>query len=142
LQRLKISHVPLNALIAIQLLIDKYMKPNAKVVIYSQEPSHESLDEFREKGYELHISEELADVWTAALVADVFIMSRSDFSFVPAILTKATVVYTPFWEKAHRGWDVVGKDVMDQSTAEFERLSSACPADSRLSKLRKRMGHN
>jgi hypothetical protein len=118
------------------------MKPNAKVVIYSQEPSHESLDEFRDKGYELNTSTNMAEVWIAALTADVFIMSRSDFSFIPAILTKATVVYTPFWEKAHRGWDVVGNDVMDQTTAEFQRLSAACPKDSKLSKLRKRMVHN
>jgi hypothetical protein len=118
------------------------MKPNAKVVIYAQEPSHESLEEFREKGYELHINEEKADVWSAALTADVFIMSRSDFSFVPALLTKATVVYTPFWEKAQRGWAVVGKDVMEQSKAEFDRLSLACPKDSKLSKLRQRIGHH
>lgn len=124
-----------------QLLIDKYMKPNAKVIIYSQEPSHESLEEFREKGYELHVSEDAADVWRGALTSDVFIMSRSDFSFVPALLTKATVVYTPFWEKAQRGWELAGKDVMEQSKAEFERLSAACPRDSKISKLRKKMGH-
>jgi hypothetical protein len=139
---LKTSHAPFDRLIASQLLIDKYMKPNARVVIYSQEPSHESLNEFRDKGYEVNTSEAMADVWTAALTADVFIMSRSDFSFVPAILTKATVVYTPFWEKPHRGWDIVEKDVMEQTTAEFERLSSACPKDSKLSKLRQRMGHH
>ncbi|KAG7345329.1 hypothetical protein IV203_032860 [Nitzschia inconspicua] len=125
-----------------QLLIDKYMKPNAKVVIYSQDPSHESLDEFRDKGYELYISEDLAEVWKSVLNADVFIMSRSDFSFVPALLTKAKVVYTPFWEKAQRGWEVVGKEVMEESKAEFERLSAACPKDSKLSKLRRKIGHH
>jgi len=109
-----------------QMLIDKYMKANAKVKIYSQENSFESFDEFREKGYELHIDEPIADVWRAAMNADVFIMSRSRFSYAPAVVTKATVVYTPFWDKPLRGWEIVKKDVLEQSQAEFNRLKATC----------------
>ncbi|KAL3896468.1 MAG: hypothetical protein SGARI_007160 [Bacillariaceae sp.] len=123
------------------MLIDKNMKPNAKVIIYSQEDSYESLDEFREKGYEMHIEEAIEDVWKAAMTADVFIMSRSDFSLVPAIVTKATVVYTPYWEKPLRGWNVVGKDVMEQTKAEMERIKATCPVkESKMDKLRKKFG--
>ncbi|KAL3928930.1 MAG: hypothetical protein SGARI_004894 [Bacillariaceae sp.] len=124
-----------------QALIDKNMKPNAKVVIYSQENSYESLDEFREKGYEMHVEEAIEDVWRAAMTSDVFIMSRSDFSLVPAMLTKATVVYTPYWEKPLRGWNVVGKDVMAQTKEELDRLKETCPkVESKMDKLRKRLG--
>lgn len=114
-----------------QLLIDKYSKDGFenKVIIYSQSSSYEPFDEFKEKGYELHIDEELSDVWTAALKSDVFIMSRSSFSFVPAMLAKNTteVVYTPYWDKPLRGWNIVRDDVQSQSDAEFSRLRSTCP---------------
>jgi hypothetical protein len=116
------------------------MKPNAKVVIFSQEPSFESLDEFKQKGYELHIEEEIANVWTAAMTADVFIMSRSDFSVVPAVLTKATVIYTPYWDKPLRSWHVVDKDVLEKSDEEFKRLKATCKYDTKANKFRKQFG--
>ncbi len=99
------------------------------MIIYSQSSSYESFDDFREKGYELHIDEDLSDVWTAALKSDVFIMSRSSFSFVPAMLARNTteVVYTPYWEKPLRGWNVVRKDIQSQSDEELLRLKSTCP---------------
>lgn len=113
-----------------QLLINKYLKDGYenKVIIYSQSSSYEKFDEFREKGYELHIDEDIADVWKSVLISDVFIMSRSSFSFVPAMVASAStkVVYTPFWEQPIRGWDIVRKDILAQSDVEFKRLKSTC----------------
>ena len=99
------------------------------MIIYSQSSSYELFDDFREKGYELHIDEDLSDVWTVALKSDVFIMSRSSFSFVPAMLAQNTteVVYTPYWEKPLRGWNIVRKDIQSQSDEELLRLKSTCP---------------
>jgi len=114
-----------------QLLIDKYSKDgyDNEVIIYTQSSSHESFDEFKEKGYQLHIDENLSDVWKSVLRSDVFIMSRSSFSFVPAMLAtnETKVVYTPYWEQPIRGWDIVRKDIRSQSDAELERLKSGCP---------------
>eukprot|EP00535_Pseudo-nitzschia_heimii_P003641 CAMPEP_0197194260 /NCGR_PEP_ID=MMETSP1423-20130617/28939_1 /TAXON_ID=476441 /ORGANISM="Pseudo-nitzschia heimii, Strain UNC1101" /LENGTH=356 /DNA_ID=CAMNT_0042647661 /DNA_START=99 /DNA_END=1169 /DNA_ORIENTATION=- len=113
-----------------QLLINKYMKDGYenKVIIYSQSTSYEDFDEFREKGYELHIDEAITDVWKAVINSDVFIMSRSAFSFVPALVaTDATkVVYTPFWHQHIRGWEIVRKDILSQSNDEFKRLKATC----------------
>jgi len=113
-----------------QLLINKYMKDgyDNKVIIYSQSSSYEKFDEFREKGYELHIDEAITDVWRAVMVSDVFIMSRSAFSFVPALIANADtkVVYTPFWHQGFRGWEIVRKDILGQSDAELKRLKSTC----------------
>lgn len=121
-----------------QMLIDKYMKPNARVIVYSQRDSFEGFDEFRDKGYELHIEEPIGDVWKNILLADVVIMSRSSFSYAPAIVSKGTVVYTPFWHKPLRGWDVVGKDVLEKSEVEFQRLKSTCkPSADKWAKFRK-----
>ena len=123
-----------------KMLINKYMKPESdgyenKVIIYSQSTSYESLDEFKERGYELHIDEPIDDVWkTIMTVANVFIMSRSSFSFVPAMLVNndasnsTKVVYTPFWDEPIRGWDIVRKDIQTKSDMELERLKSTCPA--------------
>mmetsp|Transcript_47157 Transcript_47157/g.115172 ORF Transcript_47157/g.115172 Transcript_47157/m.115172 type:complete len:400 (-) Transcript_47157:1428-2627(-) len=110
-----------------QHLIDKYMKPNARVIIFSQSDSYESFDEFKDRGYELHIDEDITDVWRSILVADVAILSRSSFSYVPAVVSKATVVYTPFWHKPIRGWDKVGKEVLDSTAVEFKRIQATCP---------------
>jgi len=113
-----------------QLLINKYMKDGFenKVIIYSQSKSYEKFDEFREKGYELHIDEKITDIWKTVLTSDVFIMSRSAFSFVPAMVASADtkVIYTPFWHKGLKNWETVRKDILSQSDAEFERLKSTC----------------
>ena len=98
------------------------------MIIFSQSSSFEKFDEFREKGYELHIDEDISDVWIAALASDVFIMSRSSFSFVPAMVASDStkVVYTPFWDQPIRGWDIVRNDIQAQSDAEFQHLKSTC----------------
>jgi len=121
-----------------QLLINKYLKDGYenKVIIYSQSESYEKFDEFREKGYELHIDEVVSDVWKAVLISDVFIMSRSSFSFVPAMVAgnSTTVVYTPFWDQPIRGWNIVRKDIQAQSDAELQRLKSTCKKNDKLAK--------
>jgi hypothetical protein len=120
-----------------QNLIDKYMKPNARVVIFSQSDSYESFDSFKDKGYELHLDEEITDAWRHIVMADVAILSRSSFSFVPAVVSKGTVVYTPFWYKPIRGWDTVGKDVLATTADELKRLQASCPVKKdKLSRFR------
>ena len=125
-----------------QLLIDKYSKPDHenKVIIYSQSESFEKFDEFREKGYELHIDEPISDVWKAVLTSDVFIMSRSSFSFVPAMVSgdSTTVVYTPFWDQPLRGWNIVRKDIQTQSDVEVQRLKSTCKNNNKMEKYLKK----
>jgi len=36
------------------------------------------------------------------------------------------IVYTPFWYQPIRGWDIVRKDIQEQSDAELQRLKSTC----------------
>jgi hypothetical protein len=107
-----------------QNLIDKYMKPGARVVIYTSPKSFEDTHEFRKRGYEVNVDATLKDTWKDFVTADVMIMSRSDFSMVPAMLAKGTVVYTPFWHHSLRRWKRVSKDLMNQCEEEIERLRS------------------
>jgi hypothetical protein len=83
-------------------LIDQYqLKDNDKrpvhVTIYSESDSFEPFDDFRERGYDVQLDTDLADVWQALASADVTILSRSFFSFVPAAVNPNTVVFTSFF---------------------------------------------
>lgn len=103
-------------------LIEKYNKPGARVVIYAESESFEPLSEFEEKGYEVERDTELATMWKTFLTADVLILSRSDLSMLPAVVTMGTVVYTPFWHSKLREWDKVPKDIMETSDQANELL--------------------
>ncbi|KAL3905233.1 MAG: hypothetical protein SGARI_004562 [Bacillariaceae sp.] len=105
-----------------QALIDKYMKPEARVIIYTSPKSFEDLEEFRRKGYEVNTDADLKDSWKDFATADVFIMSRSDTAIVPAMVAKGKVVYTPFWHHSLRRWRRVSKEIMHQTDEEIERL--------------------
>lgn len=105
-----------------QTLIDKYMQTDARVIIYTSPKSFEDLSEFRRRGYEVITDSPLKDTWKDFVTADVLIMSRSDFTMVPAMVAKGKVVYTPFWHHSLRRWKRVNKDIMRQTMEEMERL--------------------
>eukprot|EP00538_Stauroneis_constricta_P013432 CAMPEP_0119550974 /NCGR_PEP_ID=MMETSP1352-20130426/4383_1 /TAXON_ID=265584 /ORGANISM="Stauroneis constricta, Strain CCMP1120" /LENGTH=341 /DNA_ID=CAMNT_0007596971 /DNA_START=149 /DNA_END=1174 /DNA_ORIENTATION=+ len=90
-----------------QRLIDAYMQPGARVAIYSAGDSEESLDEFRQRGYEVHVDEPMGDAWKTMATSDVLILSRSVFALLPALVNKGHVVYTRFWLDPIDAWDVV-----------------------------------
>ena len=112
-----------------QRLIDKYMQPNARVVIFSQKKSFESFDAFqKQQNYEVYLDEDITHVWKTMLVADVVIQSRSSFSLIPAVVSKGTVVYTPFWHAPLEGWDVVDDDLLQHTHHEMSVLrEQKCP---------------
>jgi hypothetical protein len=105
-----------------QTLIDKYMQPGARVIIYTSPKSFEDLSDFRRRGYEVITDAPLKDTWKDFVTADVLIMSRSDFTMVPAMIAKGKVIYTPFWHHSLRRWKRVNKEIMVQTMEETERL--------------------
>lgn len=115
-----------------QTLIDEYNQPGARVVIFSQSKSYESLDEFERKGYEMQLDSDLQDIWSTIVTSDVVILSRSDFSMIPAIVAKGTVVYTPFWHPPLRPWQRVKPEIMKETDAETKRLQETCPVKNAL----------
>lgn len=110
-------------------LIEEYKKdkPDARVIIFSQSKAHESFDVFHEKGYEVSLDDELHDIWREFLAADVLILSRSDFSMMPALVTKGTVVYTAFWNHPLRNWKKASAELLAQTNAEMLLLQEDCP---------------
>ena len=114
-------------------LIEKYTPENhqkkrvgkaaVEVTIFSEKESFETLDEFRTRNYTVDIDSTEAEVWQRLYVADVVIMSKSSFSFVPSLLNRnGTIVYTSFGQGALPAWEIVDEDLVLRSTQEVERL--------------------
>lgn len=107
-------------------LIEQYHRPGARVEVITESNSFEDLDEFRHKGYIINLDEDLGSIWRTFISADVVILSRSDFSMIPAICAMGKVVYTPFWHSPVKEWIRVSKEIMEETNAENERLKSSC----------------
>lgn len=110
-------------------LIEQYTPANrtdVEVTIYSQRTgSAEPFTVFEERGYNLSIDNELslAQVWKALSTADVVILSRSAFSYVPALFNPNTVVYTYFRQaKPVPWWDVVDPELLAESQAQVDKM--------------------
>jgi hypothetical protein len=98
---------------------------NVRVVVFSQAKSFEPLEDFSKEGYEVSIGDDLNEIWKTILTADVVILSRSDFSLIPAIVAQGKVVYTPFWHKPLRRWEQVDADTLAKTEAEMDRLKES-----------------
>ena len=73
-----------------------------EINIYTESKSYETLDVF--KKYHLHIDTSLISVWEQLINSDIFIMSKSSFSFIPALYNKNIVLYYPFWHNKLNHW--------------------------------------
>eukprot|EP00978_Attheya_sp_CCMP212_P029753 scaffold106817_cov51-Attheya_sp.AAC.2 len=109
-------------------LIEKYSSGDGNhVTIYSESQYHkrryfESFKEFSGRGYDLVLDGDIADVWKGLMSSDVVILSKSSFSFVPALLAKGKVVFTPFWHAPLPSWDIVDDVLLNETKAELQRL--------------------
>lgn len=85
-------------------LIDMYKNTtnkDVKVTIFSECSSFESLQPFQDDdGYTVKVGTPITDVVSAMIDSDVFIMSASGFSYMPALVARGTVVYTHFYLQA------------------------------------------
>jgi len=110
-------------------LIEKYRLQGCnRVIIHSERRSFEDWSDFEEiDGIELKLDAPPLDVWRDILNADTYIMSKSSFSLVPALFTKAShVVYTPFWHRPQPHWERVDNELMHKTDEEVKRLREQC----------------
>mmetsp|Transcript_17707 Transcript_17707/g.48196 ORF Transcript_17707/g.48196 Transcript_17707/m.48196 type:complete len:340 (-) Transcript_17707:164-1183(-) len=95
------------------------------VTVFSEDESFEPWGSLQEK-FRLNFERNLSLVWTAMINADVLVMSRSSFSLVPAVLSRGTVLYTPFWHKPLPHWRVVDEDIVKSIAPEVNQLNRHC----------------
>jgi hypothetical protein len=81
--------------------------PGAEVIVYSESKAAEGFDVFRDRQYSVRLDSSLADVWSGLIGASEVILSRSSFSYVPALFASGLVRYAPFWHKPHFAWYTV-----------------------------------
>jgi len=108
-------------------LINQYRTENHRRVIVHSEPESlvEDWSDFQAiEGLELKLGGDPVETWRDILNADIYIMSMSSFSLVPALFTKASkVIYTPFWHRPRPNWEIVSnKTLRRQTRAEVAML--------------------
>ena len=109
-------------------------RENIAVTIYSESISHEPLNIFEQYNYTVSVDDALSTVWSALSTAHVAILSKSSFSYVPAIMNPNRVVYTPFRHQPMSQWDVVSDTIVSQSMSEVMTLHNTTCNISSLTK--------
>ena len=114
-------------------LIDKYIArtPPGKephVTIYSESRSFERWAEVQARNFSFSIDTTLSEVWKGMISSDVLIMSKSSFSYIPAVFNQnGTIVYTKFNSKPLPAWEVVDDaSLLNATEVEIERLLHGC----------------
>jgi hypothetical protein len=61
--------------------------------------------DFIKRGYHMDFDLDLLETWSGMFCSDIFIMSRSSFSYVPALLhLHGAVLFQKFWHVKQPGW--------------------------------------
>mmetsp|Transcript_14073 Transcript_14073/g.23348 ORF Transcript_14073/g.23348 Transcript_14073/m.23348 type:complete len:394 (+) Transcript_14073:49-1230(+) len=110
-------------------LVEMYAPPNAHVTIFSEQESHENWTDFA--NFTLSLEGNITDVWRSMLESDVFILSRSSFSVVPAIVSSRirTAVYLPYSRndpKPLPEWKVVNANMLKEGMRLTGKLRKKC----------------
>jgi hypothetical protein len=81
----------------------KYVFQNPLFHVHSQ-GKIENFKNFNASDIVLHLNESIEDSFTAMVLSDVLVTSRSSFSYTAGILCQGTVYYIQFWHPALPGW--------------------------------------
>jgi hypothetical protein len=113
-------------------VLDHYVPSNrpAAVRIYSLSNSPaEDFDAYLRRNYTVLLDTPIREVWEALMTADFAVLSRSSFSYVPAIFNaRGTVLYTDFWHKPLPWWVRVNQTIQERGEADLRSLQDVyCP---------------
>jgi hypothetical protein len=110
-------------------LIKKYQTKKHRVIVHSESKSYENWTDFDEfDRLQLKINSTLEEAWQDMLEADIYIMSISSFSIIPAVLTGATTVVRPNcpWIPPLPHWVTVDRSLSKASKARMTELREQC----------------
>lgn len=87
-------------------LLDSLVKifPEHQVIIHSQYNFWNEASLFDRFNPQIKIEIPLIEVWEDFITSEVFVMSKSSFSYVPALFNNGLVLYTPFWHNPIKNW--------------------------------------
>ncbi|MEQ1886579.1 MAG: hypothetical protein ABL967_16055 [Bryobacteraceae bacterium] len=100
-------------------LIQKIQASNAsaRIIIHSENDSPETFDAFLNLGCTVKLDSSLEEAWQDMILADVLVLSKSSFSYVPALFNSNLVLYTPFWHNKLCDWIDVSADNVEAALA-------------------------
>jgi hypothetical protein len=70
----------------------------------SKNLSREEIQALESVGAEIKLDVDLTIAWQDMIQAEILVLAKSSFSYVPALLCTGTVVYTPFWHQKRNNW--------------------------------------
>lgn len=94
------------------------------VTVYSEPNPYEPFDPFLARNVTLDLDSSVEDIWKTFINADVLIMSRSSFSFVPALLNRNFVV-APYTGIAP--WTMVDWGIYNRMSQVLHEQTQKCP---------------
>lgn len=94
------------------------------VHVYSEQQSiPEGWDSLRSlPNIQLHLNASIIQAWSSMIQSETLILSKSSFSFVPAIFAPHKVIYTPYWANPLPGWTIVDDNLMQTTRRATIRL--------------------
>lgn len=109
-------------------IMAKYVpkESHSHIQIYSETESYENFTDFAEC-CSMELDKDLGETWLGMMMADLLILSRSSFSYVPALLNvnpNVQVIYTPFWHTSPNitNWITVDSGILNNTEAASIRL--------------------
>jgi hypothetical protein len=116
-------------------IINEILPRNVSVTVLSESDAFESpAADFA--GHEVLIDSDLSEAWLAMMTADHVVLSKSSFSFVPALLNSVgNVYYTPFLKPKLPGWITVPRSIQSRSRARVRAMIHERCHDEEVKKL-------
>jgi hypothetical protein len=109
--RLRVRHrfMPDEYFILFKQLLQSSLSPGVPVAfhVHSSTSPEQPASSFRaltDSGFAVHLDAPMVDSWLAMMSADILVISKSSFSYVPALLSRGVVFFTPFWHMPLGHW--------------------------------------
>jgi len=130
-------------------VLDEYLPqycPDVKacnLTIYTERQSFEDFTPFEERNYHLDFDSSLEQIWAAFMNADLLILSKSSFSWVPAIMNQHHVVTPQYKYPVADNWEVASDEICNESDKLVNDFldSNHCQRWLRKNFLKKNPGH-
>jgi hypothetical protein len=109
-------------------LIEAYRTRDQRIILHSEKLSWEPWSDFDGiPGLERKLDADPLETVRDILNADVYIMSKSGFSIVAALFSRAsTILYTQWWYRSRPAWTLVDSSLTKRSKDKVSQLRSQC----------------